>query len=71
MKIEKGENFRTIWLRSDDPSVVQIIDQTRLPHEYVVRDLSNYREGAQAIREMLVRGAPLIDVYSTPIAGDR
>jgi len=54
------QNFRTIWLKPDDPSIVQIIDQTKLPHEYVVRDLSNYREGAQAIREMLVRGAPLI-----------
>ena len=56
----KGENFRTIWLKPDDPSIVQIIDQTKLPHDYVVRDLSDYREGAHAIREMLVRGAPLI-----------
>ncbi len=46
--ITKGENFRTIWLKPDDPSIVQIIDQTKLPHEYVVRDLSNYREGAVA-----------------------
>ncbi len=56
----KGENFRTIWLKPDDPSIVQIIDQTKLPHDYVVRDLSDYREGAQAIRQMHVRGAPLI-----------
>lgn len=56
----KGETFRTIWLKPDDPSIVQIIDQTQLPHEYVIRDLSNYRQGADAIREMLVRGAPLI-----------
>jgi methylthioribose-1-phosphate isomerase len=56
----KGENFRTIWLDHDNPSIVQIIDQTKLPHEYVVRGLRNYREGAHAIREMLVRGAPLI-----------
>jgi len=56
----KNENFRTIWLKPDDPTIVQIIDQTKLPHEYVVRDLGDYREGAHAIREMLVRGAPLI-----------
>jgi len=56
----KNENFRTIWLKPDDPTIVQIIDQTKLPHEFLVRDLRNYREGAHAIREMLVRGAPLI-----------
>lgn len=56
----KDEKFLTIWLKPDDPSIVQIIDQTKLPHDYVVRDLSNYREGVHAIREMLVRGAPLI-----------
>jgi methylthioribose-1-phosphate isomerase len=58
--LTQGENFRTIWLKPDDPCIVQIIDQTMLPHEYVVRDLSDYRQGAHAIREMLVRGAPLI-----------
>ncbi|MFQ5981840.1 MAG: S-methyl-5-thioribose-1-phosphate isomerase, partial [Woeseiaceae bacterium] len=55
-----SEDFRTIWLHPDDPSIVQIIDQTQLPHEYVVRDLRNYRDGLHAIREMQVRGAPLI-----------
>jgi len=58
--IPKNENFRTIWLKADDPAVVQIIDQTKLPHEFLVKDLSNYREGANAIKEMLVRGAPLV-----------
>ncbi len=56
----KGEQFRTIWLAPGDPRVVQIIDQRRLPHEYVVHDLKTYRDGIFAIREMLVRGAPLI-----------
>jgi methylthioribose-1-phosphate isomerase len=55
-----GEDFRTIWQKPDDPSVVQIIDQRRLPHEYVVEDLKTWRDGAHAISEMLVRGAPLI-----------
>jgi methylthioribose-1-phosphate isomerase len=40
--------------------VIQIIDQRRLPHEYVVADLTSWRDGAHAISEMLVRGAPLI-----------
>jgi methylthioribose-1-phosphate isomerase len=55
-----GEDFRTIWQNPDDPGVVQIIDQRRLPHEYVVEDLTSWRDGAHAIKEMLVRGAPLI-----------
>jgi len=55
-----GEHFRTIWLHPDDPAVVQIIDQRRLPHRYEVVDLRSHTDGAFAIREMLVRGAPLI-----------
>lgn len=55
-----GENFRTIWQKPDNPEIVQIIDQRRLPHEYVVHDLNTWQDGAEAISEMLVRGAPLI-----------
>lgn len=55
-----GEEFRTIWLKPDDPTVVQIIDQRSLPHRHVVYDLRNHADGVFAIREMLVRGAPLI-----------
>jgi len=55
-----GKNFRTIWLHPDDPTAVQIIDQRRLPHRYEVRDLRTHADGAFAISEMLVRGAPLI-----------
>jgi methylthioribose-1-phosphate isomerase len=58
--VAKGEAFRTIWQNGDDPSVVQIIDQRLLPHEVVVRDLRTWGDAAHAIREMLVRGAPLI-----------
>src|SRR5690606_5544115 len=55
-----GKNFRTIWLKSDDPTVVQIIDQRLLPHEFAVQDLRTWEDAAYAISEMLVRGAPLI-----------
>ncbi len=54
------ENFRTIWLAPHDGSVVQIIDQRLLPHEYRVHDLVNWRDGVAAIADMYVRGAPLI-----------
>jgi methylthioribose-1-phosphate isomerase len=55
-----GEDFRTIWLHPDEAGCVQIIDQRHLPHRYVVHDLRDHRAGATAIRDMLVRGAPLI-----------
>ena len=54
------EGFRTIWLDPDDPSIVQIIDQRKLPHEYCIRDLTMWQDGLVAIDEMFVRGAPLI-----------
>jgi methylthioribose-1-phosphate isomerase len=55
-----GADFRTIWLKPDDPGVVQIIDQRQLPHRYAVADLGSAADGAAAIKDMLVRGAPLI-----------
>jgi methylthioribose-1-phosphate isomerase len=55
-----GKDFRTIWLHPDDPGTVQIIDQRRLPYRYEVVDLRTHADGAFGIREMLVRGAPLI-----------
>ena len=55
-----SDDFRTIWLHPDDPEVVQIIDQRRLPHEYVIQDLRTWSDGVEAIADMYVRGAPLI-----------
>ena len=55
-----AEDFRTIWLCPDDESVVQIIDQRLLPHDYRVHDLKSWQDGVVAIKEMYVRGAPLI-----------
>ncbi len=55
-----GQHFRTIWIKPDDPRVVQIIDQTALPHRFVVEDIATVEQMATAIREMHVRGAGLI-----------
>ena len=55
-----AENFRTIWLKQDDPTVVQVIDQRLLPHEYAVHDLRTWQDADTAIADMYVRGAPLI-----------
>ena len=58
MKVD-GKHFRTIWLEPDGWSV-GAIDQRRLPHEFIVARLTSCAEAADAIRNMLVRGAPLI-----------
>ena len=55
-----GRPYRTIWLKPDDERIVQLIDQRALPHRFVVEDVRTVREMAAAIREMHVRGAPLI-----------
>jgi methylthioribose-1-phosphate isomerase len=57
MKIN-DQPYRSIWL--DDNGEVAIIDQTRLPHEFRVRTLQTTEDAAIAIRDMWVRGAPLI-----------
>ncbi len=56
----RAEDFRSIWLSPDDSTVVQIIDQRLLPHEYSVHNLRRWQDGVIAIKEMYVRGAPLI-----------
>jgi methylthioribose-1-phosphate isomerase len=58
MKVD-GKHFRSIWLEPDGWSVAAV-DQTRLPHEFVIARITNCEEAAEAIRSMLVRGAPLI-----------
>ncbi len=55
-----GKHYRTIWLKEDDPTTVQIIDQRWLPHQFVVEDLRTVADFAAAIKEMHVRGAGLI-----------
>jgi methylthioribose-1-phosphate isomerase len=54
-----GKPYRTIWLGADG-TTVQAIDQTLLPHAFVVRDFTTLEDAERAIRTMIVRGAPLI-----------
>jgi methylthioribose-1-phosphate isomerase len=58
MKVD-GKHFRSIWLEGDGWSF-GAIDQRKLPHEFVVARLTDCEQAAEAIRSMLVRGAPLI-----------
>ena len=56
MKIENKE-YRTIWF---EDSIVKIIDQTKLPHQFIIKDLKTVEDAIKAIKIMEVRGAPLI-----------
>ncbi len=56
MKIE-GKEYRTIWFENN---VVKIIDQTKLPHQFIIKDLKTVKDAINAIKTMEVRGAPLI-----------
>jgi methylthioribose-1-phosphate isomerase len=58
MKVD-GVPYRSIW-PNDDGWSVDIIDQTLLPHEFVVKTLRSVGDAAEAISVMRVRGAPLI-----------
>src|SRR5947209_2260774 len=58
MKVD-GRQFRSILLEADG-FTVGAIDHRRLPHEFIVARLTSAAEAAEAIRSMLVRGAPLI-----------
>ena len=56
MRIQNKE-YRTIWFEND---VVKIIDQTKLPHQFIIKELKIVKEAINAIKKMEVRGAPLI-----------
>jgi methylthioribose-1-phosphate isomerase len=59
MKVN-GKHYRTVWLKENDPSVVQIIDQRYLPYDFVIEDLRTVGQVITAIKDMHARGAGLI-----------
>ena len=58
MKID-GKKYRTIWFENN---TVKIIDQTKLPHQFIIKELRTVQDAINAIKKMEVRGAPLIGV---------
>lgn len=58
----KTENYRNVWIEGE---IVNIIDQTRLPFEFRIHKTRNYKETAEAIRKMQIRGAPAIGVVAS------
>lgn len=60
-----GKPQRTIWVKPDDSKIIQIIDQRFLPHQFVIEDISTSDQMLTAIKDMHVRGAPLIGVAAS------
>jgi len=58
MRIE-GKEYRTIWF-DETNQAVKIIDQTKLPHQFKIKELKTVKDTVKAIKNMEVRGAPLI-----------
>jgi methylthioribose-1-phosphate isomerase len=57
-----GRQYHTIWLKKDNNSIIQVIDQRKLPFIFEVLDLSSTTDAYLAIKDMAVRGAPLIGI---------
>ena len=60
MKVKVGnkiKDFRTVWMEG---KTVKMIDQTKLPHKFEIYDSFTHEETAEAIKNMIVRGAPVI-----------
>lgn len=52
-----GNEYRSLWWERDR---LKMIDQNKLPFDFVIQEYSSYLQVAVAIREMTVRGAPAI-----------
>ena len=57
-----GKNHHTIWVHPDNKHIIQVIDQRKLPFEFQIVDLKTSVDAFEAIKNMTVRGAPLIGV---------
>ncbi len=69
----RGQPWRTIW-ELPDAAGVEVIDQRTLPHRLTTAALRTPEEVAAAIRDMVVRGAPLIGAaagYGVALAARR
>lgn len=57
-----NKHYHTIWVKENDSKTINIIDQRKLPFDFKIVELKTIEETCHAIKEMLVRGAPLIGV---------
>jgi methylthioribose-1-phosphate isomerase len=58
----KGKHYQTIWVKGSEPSVIRVIDQRKLPFKFEIMELKTVDDVFFAIKEMVIRGAPLIGI---------
>jgi methylthioribose-1-phosphate isomerase len=58
----QNKYFRTIWPKQGEPSTIEVIDQRKLPFIFEILELKSVEDAFFAIRDMVVRGAPLIGI---------
>ena len=61
MKIQ-GKHYHTIWLNENKGNIIEVIDQRKLPFKFETLELKNVSDVVYAIKEMVIRGAPLIGI---------
>jgi methylthioribose-1-phosphate isomerase len=54
------KNYQSIWLDESDPTIIRVIDQQKLPFFFEIRELRSVDDVYFAIKDMTIRGAPLI-----------
>ena len=52
-----NKNYRTVWMQDN---YVYLINQQLLPHKFEIYQSKNHIDTANAIKTMIVRGAPAI-----------
>jgi len=57
-----NKHYRTIWEDENKPGIIQVIDQRWLPHKFIIESLKSVDGVVKAIKEMHVRGAPLVGI---------
>ena len=57
-----GKKYHTIWLKEGTPKIILVIDQRKLPFQFEIFELKTVEDTFFAIKEMVVRGAPLIGI---------
>lgn len=57
-----GQQFQTIWVDLNNQEKIRVIDQQKLPYEFSLKTIHSFKDAYHAIKDMTVRGAPLIGV---------
>ena len=60
--IVNKKHYRSVWIDKENKKIISVIDQTKLPHKFVIKNLKSSNDLISAIKNMLIRGAPLIGV---------